>query len=119
LLRELPDDYHSIIGELVDRDENNGLIKGIEITGGSIGISMARLWKEEVGMVALKGGHYTPWDWAPVVGISKKLGYKFLRPTSSDFLEEFEPEIRPEVYDIDHDIVIVHSKYLSELDQFI
>jgi fructose-1,6-bisphosphatase/inositol monophosphatase family enzyme len=61
-------------------DVYGSLFKDFEIEGGSIGLSFARLWKGEVGGVLLTGDNPNlPWDWAPVVGLSQRLGYVFLR----------------------------------------
>jgi len=61
-------------------DQEANLFKDFEIEGGSIGLSFARLWKGEVGGILLLGDRPNhPWDWAPVMGISQKLGYVPLR----------------------------------------
>jgi hypothetical protein len=53
--------------------------KSWEIEGGSIGIWLARLWKREVAAALLPPSHETPWDTAPILGISQTLGYVFHR----------------------------------------
>lgn len=85
LLRDQPKNYYDPIAKLIDRFE------GVDVEGGSIGISFARLWKGEVE--ALLTGPYltTPWDSAPVIGISQRMGYRFLKLDEQGVLEEFVP----------------------------
>lgn len=79
------------------------------VDGASIGIWMARLWKREVAAVALPPSWETPWDSAPVVGISRKLGYVFLRPDASgERWERYQPPLRPETFRRDTDLLVVH-----------
>jgi hypothetical protein len=92
-----------------------GRFKGIEVESGSIGISMARLWKGEVGAVALLPAMETPWDSAPVIGISKKLGFVFLRATEGGKLERYEPRVSAETYRRHEAALVVHEVRLGEL----
>ena len=64
--------------------------KSYEVEGGSIGIWLARLWKREVGAALLLPGVETPWDTAPIFGISKTLGYRFYRPAAAGWAA-YEP----------------------------
>jgi fructose-1,6-bisphosphatase/inositol monophosphatase family enzyme len=84
-----------------------GRLKNHEIMGSSIGTWMARLWKREVSLVVLPPGHETPWDSTPVIGISKKLGYIFLRPASSTrcLWVEYEPILPKTVFKREHDML--------------
>ncbi len=66
-------------------DKSQNLFKDFEIEGGSIGLSFARMWKGEVGGILLLGNNpHLPWDWAPVMGISERLGYIPLRLETQD-----------------------------------
>lgn len=103
-----------VIRELVAPQEDGGLFRGAEIAGGSIGTNMARLWKGEVGAVVLNPGHNTPWDFCPIVGISKQLGFVFLRAEERK-LVQFEPEICTQVRKSEHDVLVVHQTRLAEL----
>ncbi len=76
LLRNDPRCFPLIIQEMTFPD--NGLFQNILVDGGSIGICLAKLWKGQVGAIVLEPGTTTPWDWDPIYGISKKLGYEFL-----------------------------------------
>jgi fructose-1,6-bisphosphatase/inositol monophosphatase family enzyme len=58
------------VGSLVNR------FKGSKIDGGSIGLRFARLWTNEIGALILKRTECKPWDFAPIYGISKRLGYE-------------------------------------------
>lgn len=89
--------------------------KSFEIEGGSIGIWLARLWKREVGAALLPPAWETPWDAAPVVGISRRLGYVHLRPGQDGAWQRFEPAIAPVVSRREHDLLIVHEADLPSL----
>lgn len=85
LLRQQPKDLIEPVAELVER------FLGVDVEGGSIGISYARLWKQECDALLL-GPHFTtPWDSAPIIGISKMLGYKCLKIDGQGRLEEIDP----------------------------
>lgn len=111
LLRDHPDKLGERLRGMVACD--SPAFKGIEVTGGSIGVSMARLWKGEVGAAVLNRGHQTPWDLCPIVGISKALGFVFLR-AERDELTPYEPLIVREVRSTPHDSVVVHESRVDE-----
>src|SRR5262249_30723561 len=81
----------------------------------SIGIWLARLWKREVGAALLLPGIETPWDTAPIIGISRVLGYRFYRPTPSGWTS-YEPVIGERILHRDHDLLILHERDASSLD---
>ena len=114
LLRTDPSKHSHAIRRLIVPIENGGIFKGLEVTGGSIGSSMARLWKAEVGAAVLTPGHNTPWDLCPVLGISQHLGFVFMKPQASSWVV-FEPKACREIQVLDHDVLIVHNSRLSEL----
>jgi fructose-1,6-bisphosphatase/inositol monophosphatase family enzyme len=88
--------------------------KAHQIDGGSIGIWMSRLWKREVGAVLIPPSVETPWDSAPVIGISQALGYEFLRPTpGSKGWEPFTPAISAKPQRRDHDMLVLHHADLA------
>lgn len=92
------------------------LFKNHEIEGGSIGIGFARLWKQEVGGMLLLPGFETPWDSAPVMGISKHLGYAFLRPATGGQWERFNPT-PPTKKPVrrSHEMLVVHETMLEQV----
>ena len=94
--------------------------RDVNIESGSIGIHMARLWKGEVGAMVLKAGRHTPWDLAPVLGISRKMGFRFIPLLSADEpggwgfgQDEFAPS-KAEQY-TPTETLIVHESRLDEI----
>lgn len=92
--------------------------RGVEITGGSIGTCMARLWKGEVGAVILRPSVNKPWDWCPVTGITLKLGFDFYRITARD-VQRFIPRVSLGAYEVDSDVLILHSSRREELGKIL
>jgi hypothetical protein len=88
--------------------------KQYESSGGSIGIWAARLWKREVAGLLLPPGFETPWDSNPVIGISKKLGYLFLKP-EGDAWSVYDPAPVRQIFKREHDTLIVHKYDAFEL----
>lgn len=125
LLRDPPEDHDSeLILAMARKPKNGGAFKNYTMANGSIGISMAQLWKGEVGAAVLKGRHNTPWDFAPVYGISRKLGFRFFsivegRERAACRFVAFHPSIVGTVEPVDHPLLVVHESRLSELDAWI
>jgi len=90
------------------------MFESVLIDGGSIGIWAARLWKREVGALLLAPSWETPWDSMPVIGISKKLGYVFLKPSGNGW-EIYEPMPFKEKYRRKHDTLIIHKNHVHQL----
>lgn len=111
LLRDPPSKYSEITQSLVTRFKNH------EIMGSSIGTWAARLWKREVAALFLPEGYETPWDSTPVIGISKKLGYGFYRPTRNGWLE-FEPELPKFPAQRLHDVLITHPALFANVNRY-
>lgn len=109
LLRQQPKKCSPAVANFIDR------FRGVDVEGGSIGISYARLWKHEVE--ALLTGPYfaTPWDSAPIIGISRKLGYRFLKLSYDGRLEELE--LTPPEKPVSHDfhLLVVNDETAEEL----
>lgn len=118
LLREEPAVHSKIAQRLITNVSKGGAFKGLEVTGGSIGIAIARLWKGEVGAALLQAGVQAPWDWAPVVGISKKLGFRFFYLVK-DEIREFEPLLSMKSYRTGHEMLIVHASRAPELARWL
>ena len=91
--------------------------KNIEVGGGSIGISFARLWKGEVGGIILLPITETPWDLSPVVGISKKLGFRFfdISDRTTGALIESPPAIKMQKYHRELETIVIHESRIEEL----
>lgn len=121
LLREHQDRYDRRIQTMIKGWEGfhaEGVFRGVEVSGGSIGTNMARLWKGSVGAMILKPGYETPWDLAPVLGICQKLGFVFLKLTPAGKLERLEPRITGRIRKTNHETIIIHESRISELKQF-
>jgi hypothetical protein len=112
LLRDPPEAYGKLVRKTLPA------FRTYESSGGSIGIWAARLWKREVVALIMPRGWETPWDSNPVVGISKKLGYAFLRPDpdrEGDSWKEYEPTPVLAKHRREHDTLIVHRHDCAEL----
>jgi fructose-1,6-bisphosphatase/inositol monophosphatase family enzyme len=109
LLRSPSDRYSLAVQKLLPQ------FKDYEVLGSSIGIWMAQLWKREVCAVFKTPGWETPWDSTPIIGISQKLGYAFLRPTGRSGWTEFNPVIPVEKCRRDHETLIIHRNDLKHL----
>jgi fructose-1,6-bisphosphatase/inositol monophosphatase family enzyme len=111
LLRDPAELYSPLTRDLLTR------FKGYESMGSSIGTWMARLWKREVAAAILLPGMETPWDSTPVIGISLKLGYQFLRPSfSGNSWVQYTPRLTREVYMRDHETLVIHGNRLPEME---
>ncbi|MFA7481360.1 MAG: inositol monophosphatase family protein [Vulcanimicrobiota bacterium] len=111
LLREDPWTYR-----LDARTLATQYFRGIDVEGGSIGLSFARLWKREVGAILLGPGFDTPWDSTPVQGISKKLGFVSLEVRPNGQVEMVDPLPPCSVAPREAEVLIVHRDNLAELD---
>jgi fructose-1,6-bisphosphatase/inositol monophosphatase family enzyme len=83
--------------------------------GGSIGTWMARLWKGEFAGAVMDPGHQTPWDDTPLIGISHKLGFVFLRSDGVEPWAEYVPELVREVTQRPYWTAIVHRSNLDQI----
>ncbi len=116
LLRDPPDRCGTLVRAMVGKPPL-GLFKNVEVGGGSIGVSLARLWKGEVGGVVLDPVNQTPWDYCPVWGLSQKLGFRFIAIHDSAFCPiEIEPI--KEVAARTHEVLVIHESRLAELEQW-
>lgn len=109
LLRQQPKQISPAVKDIINQ------FQGVDVEGGSIGISYARLWKQECDAL-LVGPHFTtPWDSAPIIGISKKLGYRSLKVNPDGTMEEIElfPPLAPERNDFY--LLVVKENLLAEL----
>ena len=90
--------------------------KNLEVAGGRIGTHVARLWKGEVGAVMLEPNYQTPWDLAPILGITLRLGYEFFKinPQNGN-LEKYLPEPIKEIKHKPYYEIIVHKTHEKEL----
>jgi len=95
--------------------DHGGVFAGFESTGGSIGIAMARVWKGEVGGAVF--GPYpwgSPWDLYPVIGISRRLGFRFFA-LGDHGVTPWEPQIDPHGTPVPGEILCIHESRVPEL----
>lgn len=110
--------YPERVRQFIANTEDGGLFHGINIDSGSIGLRAARLWKGSVGALVMKPRKMTPWDDTPVIGLSKSLGFVFLRLGPDGRFQEFEPEISPVPVPMNHETIIIHRSRLDELREW-
>jgi fructose-1,6-bisphosphatase/inositol monophosphatase family enzyme len=117
LLRTAPQNHVPIMQRVAGRQ---GLFRDIEVGSGSIGTSMARLWKGEVGGVVLDSDYSTPWDVCPILGISKQLGFAFLKPSpDTTTLLPYEFPVSKNVERTGGDVLVVHQSRTGELAEWL
>jgi fructose-1,6-bisphosphatase/inositol monophosphatase family enzyme len=118
LLRSMPSKQPALINKMIGEIGNNGIFKGTEICGGSIGIAFARLWKGEIGAMVLEAGFDTPWDLAPIIGISRRLGFKFY-DIVGDTLVPHEPVPVKVITERPYNQLVVHESSVKELEEWL
>jgi fructose-1,6-bisphosphatase/inositol monophosphatase family enzyme len=107
LLRDPPHVYSPQTQKLVER------FRGYEVMGSSIGTWAARLWKGEVQALLFAPSFETPWDSTPVMGISRKLGFVWLRPEVEAWVQ-YAPELPLAPMRRDHDVLVVHESLVAD-----
>ncbi len=110
-LREHPEEFPGIIQKMV-RVIDDGLFKGIEITGGGIGLAMARLWKSEIAVLIMKKGYDTPWDNTPFIGMNKMLGFVHVKMDRNKGFNVIDPLLPLEVQHRPDMEIVLHQNYL-------
>jgi fructose-1,6-bisphosphatase/inositol monophosphatase family enzyme len=101
------------VGILTDPRSKDPIFKSMEVSGGSIGVKFARLWKSEVGAIVLGAGKCTPWDWCPLVGISKRLGFVLFEWSEGTWV----PKPMVAVEKTEHwqnDTIVIHESRIME-----
>jgi len=117
LLRN-PTELHSRTTHILcSREMGMGLFHGIEVSGGSIGIGFARLWKSEVGAMILRPCVETPWDSWPIIGISQKLGFQFFALCKSKF-KRWTPKISTRTWKRNFEVLVIHKSRVSEFENW-
>jgi len=112
LFRENPSLYRQVIQSMTAPKE---LFKDVIVEGSSIGIGAARLWKGEIGAMALLPKKFTPWDETPVIGISQRMGFCFFK-VADECLEEYQPElIKEEQLNDGTQMLMIHHSRRQEL----
>ncbi len=120
LLRD-PVELHSDAARRLIQIQPHKLFHSHEITGGSIGLSMARLWKGEVGATILRPGIQHPWDICPVIGMTKRLGFKFFSIIPDASSDKLSPVFLTPVsysFPIVYDTLVIHESRIAEVESW-
>lgn len=112
LLREIPAD-HDPLSQAIIRH-----CSGVYVGFGSVGVAATQLWSGAVGALLLDSSHETPWDAAPVVGISTALDFEF-HAIRDGTLAPFPPTVRTETWHRDFPLLITHRSRVSELEDLV
>lgn len=99
----------------------NQVFKDMEITSGSIGLNVARLWKNEVGLLVLKTDSFdTPWDNTPFIGMNKALNIVHIKidPITLN-TEIYTPEIPKDIIKREWIEIMTHRNYADEIIDWI
>ncbi len=121
LLRDPPEDVSPAAAWLARGGETR-LFKSHLIHGGSIGVGFSQLWVGAVGAMILEPCAETPWDLCPVLGISRKLGFRFYHLEASladGVLRETSPVPRPVVQTINHTRLVAHPANADEINAWL
>ena len=92
------------------------IFRDVHIDGSSIGTWFSRLWKGEMHALLIDPSYETPWDSTPVYGISKQLGFVYLKPEGEKWVE-YDPGVTKEMYERDHIVLVVHKDFLEKLPE--
>lgn len=125
LLRDEPGKYSDLSRTIIGCRETchqsgtgKKLFKSFEITSGSIGICMARLWKGEVGGVLLHAQHVTPWDETPLMGINSALGFIAIELDNCKNIIFRPKPVKKTIYR-KSDVLIMHHSRILDFYSFI
>ena len=119
MLRDNPADLSEGAQRLTRPAKKCGLFKNLQVTAGSIGLSMARLWKEEVAACILPSVLEKPWDVCPVLGITKKLGFLFFEIDPQDGkLTKIEVNPGHENVEWQKERLVIQGAYLSQVSDY-
>ncbi|MEI6400474.1 MAG: inositol monophosphatase family protein [bacterium] len=116
LLRDDPRTLSEIAQQLTFPE--TGAFKNIEVAGGSIGTNTAKLWKGQCGAYILNNTYDTPWDWNPVAGISKRLGFKMFEIIKNGLGKEIPLDGIIEKTKRENERIIVHESHVKELQKY-
>lgn len=116
ILRDHPEEYPLLIQDVIRQKSRGGIFKDLSIESGSIGIILAKLWKDEVQMVVIKPGYDTPWDNTPFIGMNNKLDIvELILDTNTLELQINYPKLPLDINKRDHPVIFVRKQYVPEL----
>lgn len=120
LLKDHTEDFPGVLQKLF-RAKNGGIFKDIEISSGSIGLLVARLWKNEIGMFILRpDGFDTPWDNTPIIGMNKVMNIVHIKYNiTTKEAVVFDPTLPKEVMQKDYIEILTHAGYTDEIIDWI
>lgn len=112
VLRDNPINFPPVLQKMF-----NDVFKDIEIMSGSIGLNVARLWKNEVAMLIFKTNSFdTPWDNTPIIGMNKALDIVHIKFDPVTFkVEIYDPEIPKDVMKRKWIEILTHRDYADEI----
>src|SRR3989339_325735 len=84
----------------------------------SIATSFSLLWKSEVGGLLLEKNYETPWDSNPVIGISKKMGFRFFRIDKNKIMEINFPPVE-KIIQRNYELLVIHKSRIPELQRML
>lgn len=110
---------HSSFAQTLLTVDRGSLFRTHEIARGSIGSSMARLWKGEVSGAILSAGSEHPWDYLPILGLCQQLGFVFLDiDTEHKKLTLRKPTVSLKAMVNPFERLVVHRSRLQELTRW-
>lgn len=120
LLAESHYEFPNTVARMVCNGKNGGIVRGYEVSHGSIGLIFSRLWKGEVAMVVLPPYHTTPWDWAPVIGINRKMDIVHVAVDPKTFRAEVNaPKLPKNIIKREYFEVCVHKSHVPAVLGFL
>ena len=108
--------FNPFLNGMIQSVKQGGLFKDYEVTHGSVGLQLARLWKGEVGAVMLGSAYDTPWDSTPIIGTNRKLGVVSIKidPKTGE-VEVFAPSLPKKVQKKPYIELYVHRSKVDEI----
>jgi fructose-1,6-bisphosphatase/inositol monophosphatase family enzyme len=122
LIRDPVEVYNDMTRRLL-QIKPHPLFRRYESTSGSIGLSMTRLWKGEVGGAILRAGDQNPWDVCPIIGLMERLGFVYFKiiPNQEEHnlcLSQIHLIASRSIFTIDCDMLVIHKSNILELTRW-
>lgn len=117
LIRVRPEAHSIFLHRLLATPDAGGLCKDFQTADGSVGLSMARLWKGEVGLAIQPAVKTTPWDVTPVNGLNEKLGILQLQQGGDGYFSPIPYKTHKELFQMP-ETIFLHKRHLEEFLQW-
>lgn len=102
--------------QLIKPHKFGGPFLDYHIIPGSIALRVMRVLTREIGATLLYLRTNTPWDSAPIIGMTQQLDIAWLRLTAAgDGLERYEPSPSTEITTADKTVLLIPKEKLPEL----